>query len=749
MRQIRRSLLLIIVILVILIGCMSMQSIAEEEKEQKVEIKTENDKVQEVLDTIQKELENQNTNDPKKKPEIKLIRLDELGINKGDPEEMTNKIKELLESDELLNKDKVKMIKINIDDLDADAINKLDWNELSKQLGEKQEEFLKPEEKDTVKMISDWILKTTMGEKKEEDAKQHMGQSIKKLAEAFETHKEKGISSSPTSPFQLKRFTEKFYFEKMMKLKEQQTKDKTNDKTNDETKDETSDKTSDETNDETNDETDKTTEEEEKEENGLDNVLDRIQVNPGQDNLINIKKKYNGTTEADFEGLKQSYLNHAKTFVNDEGIAWYNLATLFGSSKYNQKNMSTYKDFLLLASTRGNPRAQFELAHLYENDFVSLEDHQRINAMLKTKVLSEESIDGKAMAFLNYYFAALSGHVKSQMVMGHRHFNGFQVKKSCQAAQVWYHMAATSVFNHMMSNHHFQLNDEKYKVWDEESYEAKHYNNAMEYVKYHASKGDTHSQMVYGYAQMFGLHGVDQNPHRAAEQFERALEAGAVEANGPLGQLYATGMGGFPQDNATAFDYFKAGADENDAVSLAGLGMMYLRGRGIPKDLNLAFSYLNTSAHLGNPQAQYHLGLMYLRGQGVSMSHSMAHDFFKLSAIQGTLPSQYQLGLLYLHGQGVSKSCSVAVKYFKHIAERGRELESLNRAFHHYRDGNFDDSLFLYSQLAETGDDVALQTVAYMFDHHMGVSPFYDLSRSLGSINDSFSYFADRQALKW
>lgn len=76
--------------------------------------------------------------------------------------------------------------------------------------------------------------------------------------------------------------------------------------------------------------------------------------------------------------------------------------------------------------------------------------------------------------------------------------------------------------------------------------------------------------------------------------------------------MYLEGSEAVPQDNATAFQYFKAAAERNNPVGQAGLGLMYLHGRHVEKDVNKAFQYFNSAADKGWVDGHLQLGNMYL-----------------------------------------------------------------------------------------------------------------------------------------
>jgi SEL1 protein len=132
-----------------------------------------------------------------------------------------------------------------------------------------------------------------------------------------------------------------------------------------------------------------------------------------------------------------------------------------------------------------------------------------------------------------------------------------------------------------------------------------------------------------------GGRGVEQDHQRALNYFLRAADAGDAHAMAFLGkvhitstkfiirvlkiyllfvqlQMYLEGSEAVPQDNATAFQYFKAAAERNNPVGQAGLGLMYLHGRHVEKDVNKAFQYFNSAADRGWVDGHLQLGNMYL-----------------------------------------------------------------------------------------------------------------------------------------
>lgn len=250
--------------------------------------------------------------------------------------------------------------------------------------------------------------------------------------------------------------------------------------------------------------------------------------------------------------------------------------------------------------------------------------------------------------------------------------------------------------------------------------------DVMDYYQYSAEKGSASSQLIVGYAHMYGLRGMQQNGQLARQFFERAAQAGEFEAYAALGNMYAKGLGGIAQNNASAFKYFEKGAKVNDAASLNGLGYMYLHGSTghykLERNYQLAAHYFNESASQGNSEAQYNLGVMYLTGIGVGRNYQKALHLLTLSAHQGQIMARYQLGLMYLDGLGTAPDCEVAVKFLKNVVEKGSWTHIMELAFEKYLQGDeMHTALLLYQEMAEQGLEVAQSNVAFMYNRGYGV----------------------------
>ncbi|EFC43115.1 predicted protein, partial [Naegleria gruberi] len=354
-------------------------------------------------------------------------------------------------------------------------------------------------------------------------------------------------------------------------------------------------------------------------------------------------------------------------------------------------------------------------------------------------------------SLLNLFYSSLGGNTGANIALGYRHMFGHGVPKSCKTASYYYSKAASDVIvefedSRMPLIDHVRLNDES-AIQNKQSQE-----DIMEYYQYSASKGSSSSMLIYGYANLYGIRGVEQNGEVARRLFEQAAEAGEHEAFGALGNMFLKGAEGIPRNNETAFKYFKKGADKKDPSSLNGLGKMYLEGSNdeqgniiLEKNFELAAGYFNKSASLGNSEAHYNLGLLYLDGKGVKKSFKQAMQHFAISAQHGQVLAKYQLANMYLHGLGTNPNCEIAVKFLKSVVEKASWTSVMESAFEKFVSGEDQHTaLLLYQHAAEMGIEIAQANIAFMYDRGYG---FEEISSGLSEEESELLKF--KGAIKW
>lgn len=161
-----------------------------------------------------------------------------------------------------------------------------------------------------------------------------------------------------------------------------------------------------------------------------------------------------------------------------------------------------------------------------------------------------------------------------------------------------------------------------------------------------------------------------RNYEKARYWLERANEQSHPKAPGLLGNLYDNGFG-VPEDAAKAAEYFKQGAEKNDAYALFYLGYFYQSGRGVAKDYAKAVEMYQRASELGNSDAMGNLGALYSTGNGVPKDFAKAAELFQKASDKGNELATANLASLYEKGNGVPQDYDRAFKLYKKAEAMG------------------------------------------------------------------------------
>lgn len=143
--------------------------------------------------------------------------------------------------------------------------------------------------------------------------------------------------------------------------------------------------------------------------------------------------------------------------------------------------------------------------------------------------------------------------------------------------------------------------------------------------------------------------GIQQDYHKAREQFRIAADQGHAKAQSMLGNMYDKGDGG-PQDYKEAIKWYRLAADQRYAVAQFCVGVFYRDGFAVPKDYDESVKWIRLAAEQGYDEAQFNLGLMYLHGHGVVQSVEDAAKWWRRAADQGNGNAKANLAALVKGG---------------------------------------------------------------------------------------------------
>ena len=158
----------------------------------------------------------------------------------------------------------------------------------------------------------------------------------------------------------------------------------------------------------------------------------------------------------------------------------------------------------------------------------------------------------------------------------------------------------------------------------------------------------------------------------AAEQMERAAQAGNPYAQHLLGKLYRDGTVVIP-DAEKAQDWFQRSAEQGLNVARYALGKLLLTDDPLVRNIPTGLCWLELAQQNGSSYAGYRLGKEYLREKIVPRDVPKALEYLNDAAQRGNQFAQYTLGKLYLLGREVPQDKALAEQWLKLSAAQGNE----------------------------------------------------------------------------
>lgn len=325
----------------------------------------------------------------------------------------------------------------------------------------------------------------------------------------------------------------------------------------------------------------------------------------------------------------------------------------------------------------------------------------------------------------HYYFAALGGHTGAAMAMGFRHSLGLGVPKDCQAAVVYYELAANQAADLIEDQGLAPLNERERLSLDRKAHgytgrsARGEDEEVVDYYRHAAEKGDVSALVALGQIYFYGARGVERDHARAVGFFRIAAGSGDPVAQANLGHMLVKGMGVPKQDLPGALANFTAAAEAGSASGLNGLGYMYLYGLGVAADADRARKYFKDAAEAVNPEAYYNLGALWVSGVGMRRrNYPTALNFFTMAAQKGHTLAMHKLAQMNLHGVGTARNCDNALHLLKMVAEHGEPVRLLARGFSFWNNEDDQDAaLQIYLVASELGFEVAQANAAWLLDH--------------------------------
>lgn len=155
----------------------------------------------------------------------------------------------------------------------------------------------------------------------------------------------------------------------------------------------------------------------------------------------------------------------------------------------------------------------------------------------------------------------------------------------------------------------------------------------------------------------------------ALPALEYAAKHGVLGAEIKLAHIYSAGRDGIPEDDAKAYTYYRAIADQCADISptspvapyvgeaFVALGQYHRDGiAAMPLPANPAYAadlFRHAASYFGNADAQYNLALLYLKGEGVEKDVGLAVNWLAMAAKKQHVAAQATLGEILWRGTEV------------------------------------------------------------------------------------------------
>jgi hypothetical protein len=158
---------------------------------------------------------------------------------------------------------------------------------------------------------------------------------------------------------------------------------------------------------------------------------------------------------------------------------------------------------------------------------------------------------------------------------------------------------------------------------------------------------------------------------REGLEISKLAQAGDVEAQAKLGEIYLHGRGG-PMDLEKAAKWLTLAAEQGNSRAKGQLAYMYYTTESV-RDATKASGWALKGALEKDPLSQAVLGRMYYFGDGVAKNPKEAERWLKLSAGQGNTYAMSFLGGMYFRGVPgvIQKDNGKAYKWLKQAADAG------------------------------------------------------------------------------
>ncbi|EEY53305.1 uncharacterized protein PITG_06946 [Phytophthora infestans T30-4] len=235
--------------------------------------------------------------------------------------------------------------------------------------------------------------------------------------------------------------------------------------------------------------------------------------------------------------------------------------------------------------------------------------------------------------------------------------------------------------------------------------------------------GDVEAMAAMGDLYYWGAHGVPRDHTQAYNYFNRAAEAGNVNAQSAVAGMLLKGEG-TAQDNVTAIEWYEKASEKNHTRALNGLGFVHFHGSGgVLENKTLALELFERAAfNKEDGDSIFNAGYCHAKGLGTSVNISRAMEFYHMAAREfGHFDAIFEMGRILLTGESgvVPRNSERAVEYLKAASDGGQWGRVVREGFDLYSDGEYARAVVAYHEARELGYSVALSNLAFLYDQRL------------------------------
>ncbi|ETN02359.1 hypothetical protein PPTG_16578 [Phytophthora nicotianae INRA-310] len=245
----------------------------------------------------------------------------------------------------------------------------------------------------------------------------------------------------------------------------------------------------------------------------------------------------------------------------------------------------------------------------------------------------------------------------------------------------------------------------------------------IQFQKVRADNGDVEAMAAMGDLYYWGAHGVPRDHTQAYNYFNRAAQAGNVNAQSAVAGMLLKGEG-TAQDNVTAIKWYEQASEKNHTRALNGLGFIHFHGSGgVPENKTLALEYFERAAlNKEDGDSIFNAGYCHAKGLGTSVNVSRAMEFYDMAAREfGHFDAIFEMGKILMLGVSgvVPRNSERAVEYLKAACDGGQWGRVVRKGFDLYTNGEYERAVVAYHEARELGYPVATSNLAFLYDQRL------------------------------